>query len=119
MNKCIECWKVSKIKKVYHPTNFTWSKDPNPTIFIYCSKECIKKANKTQQEAIIPLAYLDKAINYCQYFTRTKGNEWIYDNGTIKQKISWLADYKSHSLPYRLHDRYKGKAPEYMFAIKD
>lgn len=95
----------TKINYLYVPVNFTWDKaEPwaKPNTF-FCSEEHkqlrIKENRRKQTESLPWLAELDESMNYCEYFTRTNWNEWVYKRYNFEHKVNWLWDYKSFDIP--------------------
>ena len=100
---CEVCSKKAnfKINYLYSSINFSWDKpEPwaSPNCF-FCSeghkKEYIKEIKEAQDKSKSYLAELDESMNYCEFFIRENGNEWIYKKDWFEFKVNWLWDYKS------------------------
>lgn len=88
------------IKQYFPLIDFSWIKTKSSIGEHFCNKECKWEFNKYRQNVTLPaLAELDESMNYCQYFTRTNWNEWIYEREGFKYNVNWLWDYKSFEIP--------------------
>jgi len=102
MNICNKCWnklKNENIKQLFPLTDFSWIKTKTKIIEYFCSKKCKTIFNKYRQEYTTPaLAELDESMNYCLYFYRKDGNNWVYIKDWFNYPVSWLWDYKSFNI---------------------